>query len=381
MSLSLPQEWSSSKPRTVLRPPVLIIDRNPTGSNVGVQQENHSHSPQSSHWHVRCLTRNPSSEAAQALAALGAEIVQADLSSVGSLVLEFSSASVIFVNTDFWQVYRGALAAGKSNDDASQLAYDTEISWGKNAATAASQIPELEKYIYSTFGSMKAASGGKYARCYHFEAKGVVATHITTNMAQLAAKTSYIYASAYSDNPLLYPHRVPFGTPWILWLVSKLPFLVRFLPRPPATTEKPKEKKVSGGGQYLMAVPGKMSMKIPVFIPHLSTGGYVRCLVEDEPAGTKLLAVDWWIGLEEGMQTWEKVTGRKPHFMQATVQLLCQITGMREEVVEGAAFLAEFPYMREVKNWIEPSGLKNPPPKTMSFEEYLRTRDVQELLV
>jgi hypothetical protein len=304
----------------------------------------------------------------RALAALGAEIIKADLSSVDSLVSGFSSASAIFVNTDYWQVYRGALAAGKSEDDASQLAYETEISWGKNAATAASQIPELEKFIYSAFGSMKAASGGKYARCHHFETKGVVAAHITTNMPLLAAKTSYIYASAYCDNPLLYPHRVPFGTPWILWLVSKLPFLVRFLPRPPATTEKTKEKKVSGGGQYLMILPGKMSRKIPVFIPHLSTGGYVRCLVEDEPAGTKLLAVDWWVGLEEGMQTWEKVTGRKSHFMEVSVHLLCQMTGMREEVVEGAAYLAEFPYMCEVKNWIEPSGLKNPPPKAMSFE-------------
>jgi hypothetical protein len=316
----------------------------------------------------------------RALAALGAEIIKADLSSVDSLVSGFSSASAIFVNTDYWQVYRGALAAGKSEDDASQLAYETEISWGKNAATAASQIPELEKFIYSAFGSMKAASGGKYARCHHFETKGVVVAHITTSMPQLAAKTSYIYASAYCDNPLLYPHRVPFGTPWILWLVSKLPFLVRFLPRPPATAEKSKEKKVSGGGQYLMILPGKMSMKIPVFIPHLSTGGYVRCLVEDEPAGTKLLAVDWWVGLEEGMQTWEMVTGRKSHFMEVSVHLLCQMTGMREEVVEGAAYLAEFPYMCEVKNWIEPSGLTNPPPKAMSFEGYMRTRDLQELL-
>ncbi|KAK5243397.1 hypothetical protein LTR40_012502 [Exophiala xenobiotica] len=106
-----------------------------------------------------------------------------------------------------------------------------------------------------------------------------------------------------------------------------------------------------------------MSTKLPVFVPDVTTGGYVRCLVEDEPAGTKLLAVDWWIGLEEGMQIWEKVTGR-----------------IREEVLEGAAFLAEFPYMCEVKGWIEPSGLKNPPPQAMSYEGYLRTRDVHQLL-
>lgn len=315
------------------------------------------------------------------LADLGAKIIQADLSSIPSLVSAFSSANAIFVNTNFWEIYRNALAKGESDDEASQLAYNSEIECGKNAAIAASQIPGLERYVYSAFGSMKIASGGKYARCYHFEAKGVVVKHITTNLPQLASKTSYIYASAYSDNPLLFPHRVPYGTSWILWVLSKVPFLLRFVPRPPSNNEKPKDKKnVSSGGEYLMALPGKMSMKLPVFIPHISTGGYVRSLVEDEPAGTKLLAVDWWIGLEEGMQTWEKVTGRKSQYMEVSVPVICQTTGIREEVIEGAAFLAEFPYMCEVQDWIEPKGLKNPPPIAMSFEEYLRTRDIQELL-
>ncbi|KAJ9610338.1 hypothetical protein H2200_005115 [Cladophialophora chaetospira] len=353
-----------------------------TGKQGGSVARTFLSAPLSSRWHVRCLTRNPSSEAAKGLAALGAEILQADLSSTPSLIVAFSSASAIFVNTDFWGVYRPAVASGKSDDDASQLAYNTEISWGKNAATAAAQTPELERFVYSAFGSMKLASGGKYARCYHFEAKAVVADHITTEMPQLADKTSFFYASAYSDNPLIYPRKVPFGTSWVLWLLSKLPFLVRFIPRPspPVSGAKGKEKKVTSGGEYLMILPGNLSMKLPVFIPDVSTGKYVRCLVEDDPAGTRLLAVDWWIGMEEGMQTWGKVTGRKASFVQVTVQLLCQLTGLREEVVEGAAFLAEFPYMCEVKNWIEPSGLKNPPAKAMSYEEYLRTRKLEDLL-
>ncbi|KIV83849.1 hypothetical protein PV11_05838 [Exophiala sideris] len=277
-------------------------------------------------------------------------------------------------------------SSGTSDDDASRLAYNNEITWGVNAATAASQIPELQKFIYSAFGSMKVASGGKYARCYHFEAKAVVVAHITDKLPQLAAKTSYIYASAYADNPLLFPHRVPYGTSWVLWILMKLPFLVHFLPRPsppppaPPSSTKTSDKKVPAGGEYLMVLPGKISTKLPVFIPDVSTGGYIRCLVEDEPAGTKLLAVDWWIGLDEGMQMWGKVTGRKSQFAEVTVQLLCQMTGRREEVVEGAAFLAGFPYMCEVKDWIEPSRLKNPTSNAVSYEEYLRTRDLQELV-
>lgn len=272
------------------------------------------------------------------------------------------------------------MAAGRSATEAAQLAYDTEIEWGKNAATAASRIPELKRFVYSAFGSMKVASGGKYARCHHFETKGVVVAHIATRLSELASITSYIYASSYADNPLLFPRRVPLGTPWILWLVSKLPSLAQFLPRPPGEDNRSQGEKTSSGGQYLMVLPGKISTKVPVFQPSVSTGAYVRCLVEDEPAGTRLLAVDWWLGLEEGLRTWEKVTGRKAYFVEVTVQLLCKMTGLREEVVEGAAYLAEFPYMCEVENWIEPSELKRPPPKSTSWEHYLKTKDLSELL-
>ncbi|KIW13794.1 hypothetical protein PV08_08986 [Exophiala spinifera] len=356
-----------------------------TGRQGGSVARTFLSSPVSSHWRVRCVTRNPSSEAARGLASLGADLVQADLSSLPSLVSAFSSAHAIYVNTDFWEVYRGALSSGKTTDaQASQLAYDTEIARGKNAALAASQIPGLERYVYSAFGSMKVASGGKYARCYHFEAKAVVVSYIASELPALNSRTSYIYASAYCDNALLYPHKVPLGTPWILWLVTKLPFLLQLMPPPRA---KKLEQTEDGGGagrggwyQYLMTLPGRMSTSMPTFIPHISTGGYVRCLVEDESPGTKLLAVDWWLTMEEGLRTWERVTNRKAHFLQMPVSLLCRITGIREEVMEGAAFLAEFPYMCEVTEWIEPKHLKNPPPVAMSWEEYLRSRDIKELL-
>lgn len=349
--------------------------------------------------HVLCTHR--------ALAALGAEIVQADLSSVPSLVAGFKSANAIFVNTDYWETYRGAVGGGKSVDEAAQLAYDSEISWGKNAADAAAAVAAsgsssgtangaLEKFIYSAFGSMRVASGGKYARCQHFESKAVVAAYIADEVPQLADRTSFIYASGYADNPLMYPHRVPWGTSWMLWLVSKFPLLAHFLPSPSPRRDRPSRPSSqrgssSGWSEYLMLLPGKMSktLRLPVFIPHLSTGPYVRCLVEDELAGTRLLAVDWWLGLDEGMHTWEKVTGLKAQRLEIrSVPLFCRITGTREEVVEGAAYLAEFPYMCDVQGWIEPSQLKNPPPRSasgsrkgmMSYEEYLRTRDLKELL-
>ncbi|KIW13450.1 hypothetical protein PV08_08638 [Exophiala spinifera] len=377
-----------------------------TGRQGGSVARTFLSSPVSSRWRVRCITRNPSSEAARGLAALGADIVQADLSSLPSLVSAFSGAHAIYVNTDFWEVYRGALSSGKATDaEVSQLAYDTEVARGKNAALAASQTAGLERYIYSAFGSMKVASGGKYARCYHIEAKAAVVSYIVSELPDLDSRTSYIYASGYCDNALLYPHKVPLGTLWVLWVVAKLPFLVHLLPRPGVKKSEQTEKKnanknennrnqVSGGDdgggnrwyhlhhrhQYLMMLPGRISTSLPTFIPHVSTGGYVRCLVEDEEAGTKLLAVDWWLSMEQGLSAWEKVTNRKARFLQMPVWLLCRITGVREEVMEGGAFLTEFPYMCDVTDWIEPKHLKNPPPVAMTWEEYLRSRDIKELL-
>lgn len=311
------------------------------------------------------------------MAGLGAELVQADLSSVESLAKAFASANAIFINTDYWGVYRAAQAAGKSDDENWPMAYNNEITWGKNAAKAASQIPELKRYIYSAFGSMKAASNGKYRRCHHFETKGVVVKYITEQLPQLAAKTSYIYASAYSDNPGLYPRKVPAGTSWVLWVLTKLPFLLRFVPTPPPPNQR---KKVTGSAQYLMILPAKISPKLPVFIPNESTGGFVRALIEDEKPGTKLLAVDWWISYDEGMKTWEKVTGQKAQSMYVPVDVICKTTGLKEEVVEGGAYLAEFPYMCEITDYIEPEKLKNPPAKALPFEEYLRTRPMDELM-
>jgi hypothetical protein len=49
------------------------------------------------------MNRNQSSPPSQKLAALGAEIVKADLSDPASLKLTFKEANVLFVNADFWE--------------------------------------------------------------------------------------------------------------------------------------------------------------------------------------------------------------------------------------------------------------------------------------
>jgi predicted dinucleotide-binding enzyme len=125
-------------------------------------------------WHVRCVTRKPSSSASLALASLGAEIVQADLSDALSLSKAFSNAHAIFVNTDFWEIY---IASEKekaqriqdkieiSEISSSEVAFEKEVLYGKNAAHTATAVPSLQRFVYSALPPMNKHSKGKYSGC------------------------------------------------------------------------------------------------------------------------------------------------------------------------------------------------------------------------
>lgn len=53
-------------------------------------------------YHVRCLTRNPSSDKAKALSDQGAELVQADLTVPSTLPEAFQGVWGVFAVTDFY---------------------------------------------------------------------------------------------------------------------------------------------------------------------------------------------------------------------------------------------------------------------------------------
>src|ERR1700761_626986 len=54
---------------------------------------------------VRGITRNPQSEAAQALAARGVEVVKADLNDLSSLTVAFAGSYAIYAVTDFFEPF------------------------------------------------------------------------------------------------------------------------------------------------------------------------------------------------------------------------------------------------------------------------------------
>jgi NmrA-like family len=300
------------------------------------------------HWHVRCLTRNPSSAAAQTLRALGAELVQGDLSDPASLTAAFSSAAAIFVNTDFWATYLDLATPAKSaaaNKTSSQLAFDLEISHGTNIATAVAAVPTLKRFIYSTLGPMTKASHGKYPHSYHWDSKATIVEHIARAQPALTAKMSVIYLGAYVANPLLQPR-------WD-----------------------------AGAQKYVFALPVAREARMPIIDPVASTGPFVRALVEDEEAGTGLLAYDSdsYLQMGEVVKMWGRVVWREAAFVEVPLEVMHGRFGIPVEVLDGPAFISEFGYMAGVEGWIGPEGLKTKV-EMRSFEDWLRRRDWKGVL-
>lgn len=157
-------------------------------------------------WSVRAITRNKSSNAAQALASQGAEIVEADLDTPASLVTACAGATAIFAVTDFWAPFNEAYPRLMGTDRATgEYAYALETKRGQAVVDAAAKVlkeeGKLEMFIWSSLPPVKhLGGGGKYTYVYHFDAKAEVARYIEKEQKELWAKTSLLNMGFYMTN-------------------------------------------------------------------------------------------------------------------------------------------------------------------------------------
>ncbi|CAJ2512594.1 Uu.00g007130.m01.CDS01 [Anthostomella pinea] len=294
-------------------------------------------------WHVRCLTRHPSSTKAQELAKLGCEVVQADLTDQASLSRAFDGAHAIFVNTDFWAPYRSSVTSGVSSDESCKIGHEVEVAHGKNAAIVAAGVPTLERFVYSALGPMNRASNGKYPQSHHWETKAAIVDYIEAEHPELARKMATIYIGAYTTNNLLVP------------------------------------KLDSSTGEYSVLLPCKPTTRFPIIDTAESTGIFVKALVEGEQPNTKLLAYDSYLSVEQIIQAWSNVTGKQAKLVEGTVEEMHEMTRLPLEVLVAPAFIEEYGYTAGVSGVIEPPQLKTKV-QTRGYEDWLRTRDMEELL-
>ncbi|WP_395145222.1 NmrA/HSCARG family protein [Armatimonas sp.] len=149
---------------------------------------------------VRAITRDVNSEKALALAALGAEVVAANLDDLASLEAAFSGAHGAFCVTNFWE----------------HFSTETELAQAKNLATAAKSAG-VAHVIWSTLEDTRQwvpldddrmpTLQGKY-KVPHFDAKGEADAFFSD------VPTTLLLTSFYWDNFIYFgmgPQRGPDG--------------------------------------------------------------------------------------------------------------------------------------------------------------------------
>jgi uncharacterized protein YbjT (DUF2867 family) len=137
---------------------------------------------------VRALTRDPSKDAAKALADAGAEVVQADIDDEASVTAAFEGAYGAYCLTNFWEHFSG----------------DREVAQAENMAKAAAAAG-IQHAIWSTFEDTRnwvpldddrMPTLQEHYKVAHFDAKAS-ADHFFTD---LGVPTTFLYTSFYWEN-------------------------------------------------------------------------------------------------------------------------------------------------------------------------------------
>ncbi|KAI7161554.1 hypothetical protein KC349_g2727 [Hortaea werneckii] len=159
-------------------------------------------------WKVRGITRNTSSQQAKGLAAQGVDMVAGDIDDTKSL-----NVQAIFGVTNFWEHLGQGLDADAAGEKEAKQAF--------NIASAASQIPTLEHYLFSTLPKARELSKGQRP-VPHMDHKAGVDDRIRKELPDLAAKTTFVWLGWYAANmasfPLVRPFELPLsGGNWV-WM-------------------------------------------------------------------------------------------------------------------------------------------------------------------
>jgi len=137
---------------------------------------------------ARALTRKPDSDKAKALAALSAEVVQADLDDVGSLKRAFAGAYGAYCVTNFWEHFspETELAQARNMAEAAKHAKVQHVIW--------STLEDTRKWVPLSDDRMPTLMD-KY-KVPHYDGKG----EADQVFAEAGVPTTWLLTSFYWDN-------------------------------------------------------------------------------------------------------------------------------------------------------------------------------------
>lgn len=151
----------------------------------------------------RALTRNPDSDGARALANRGAEVVQADLDDVESLIQAFDGAHGVFCLTNFWEHF----SPEKEKAQAANLAEAAKAAGLQHVIW--STLEDTRKWVPLDDDRMPTLM--EHYKVPHFDAKGESNSAFT----ERGVPTTFLLTSFYWDNFIYFgsgPQRMEDGS-------------------------------------------------------------------------------------------------------------------------------------------------------------------------
>jgi uncharacterized protein YbjT (DUF2867 family) len=269
-------------------------------------------SPHRSSYHLRAITRNPSSPSALALSSQGVSLIKADLNDLSSLTTAFADSHIIFGVTDWATLFHSSQSA--------EVATATEIQQGTNLYLAAKATKTLEHYIWSTTASPSLISNGKWKVAY-LDSKASVDALIKKDKEMLA-KTTFSWVTTYAVN-------------------MKLPVI----------------KPVLENGIWVQRLPvGEDAAQECIGDANKNVGTFIRAIIENEDKvrnGKYVLGSVEMTTAGKMLSDWGKATGRETRFEKVGMETYVGMYGKFAELMgAGLAFWEEY----GVNGWSAGSG-------------------------
>ena len=137
---------------------------------------------------MRAVTRDIAKPKAQELASLGAEVVAAGFDDEAALHAALAGAHAIYANTNFWD----------------QSSLEIEVKQGRLVNKLASQVQQLEHYIFSGLPEGRGIAGGKFKNILPYNSKEFIREDLRGHYLDLWVKTTELDVTYYYQNWLKY---------------------------------------------------------------------------------------------------------------------------------------------------------------------------------
>ncbi|KAK8096202.1 nitrogen metabolic regulation nmr [Apiospora kogelbergensis] len=216
------------------------------------------------------------------------------------------------------------------------------------AASDASVLLTLERFVFSTLAAVQKISGGKYKHAYEFDSKATAEEYMREELPaisdRLSTVTMGIFQETWKDIPAFRPHRKPDGT-----------------------------------FEYVrLAVAGSHEAN-PEVVASKDTGAFVEALILHHPAGTDVLGASEIITKPDYAALWGRTMGVQAAVRDVSEEEYVKYIpeGMETTLLDDLRFFAEYGYAGGNPKVKTPEELGI---KTTTLEEFFRGEDWSAVL-